>query len=332
MNEDFKIFLTDSHIKEEDYINASFEVKVKLQEAFTISRPKVAPQPVTGITEEQINFIVEKLATIEKGQNNVQKELTVLKEDVQKELTVLQEELTKELGILQVGVKHVLSFTNDPWEHIHSEQSEVVKENSKKHLKDVSDFYETPQSHYCMMLGPFTTHCSIICSHIWPNHTFGQGLELLDLSHTDVHSPRNFLRLHKSIEYAFDHKYITFIPSDCPPDNAPAGSICLKMIVLNPKLFDRTSSEGWFKASQKHIYFADLHDKNMNYVFVQGKQPFLHILAQHASNSFTSAYGYDWIKDEQDFLSKKERVIDLVRRSLGFVEESNNMQSFLRNI
>jgi hypothetical protein len=40
MKEDFKIFLTDRDINEEDYKNAPMEAKAKLVEAFENSRPK----------------------------------------------------------------------------------------------------------------------------------------------------------------------------------------------------------------------------------------------------------------------------------------------------
>ena len=52
---------------------------------------------------------------------------------------------------------------------------------------------------------------SIKNAHIWPNHTKGSGLALLQLDSSDMSSPRNFLRLQSRIEYAFDRLDTCFV-------------------------------------------------------------------------------------------------------------------------
>eukprot|EP00981_Chlorochromonas_danica_P008222 scaffold2066_cov229-Ochromonas_danica.AAC.6 len=75
------------------------------------------------------------------------------------------------------------------------------------------------------------SHCQIKCSHIWPKWTKGAGLEVLELSQNEVNNPRNFSRLHATIERAFDKKKLYFERVAIADD---PNLIQLKMVILDP--------------------------------------------------------------------------------------------------
>ena len=88
------------------------------------------------------------------------------------------------------------------------------------------------------MLRGNSTECHIICTHIWPSHTNGKELEEFDLVAIDVHHPRNFLRLQKDIERAFDHKrlYFEYV------DGAESNQIRLRVVLLDPEIREENIS------------------------------------------------------------------------------------------
>jgi hypothetical protein len=119
----------------------------------------------------------------------------------------------------------------DPWENIHSESTIAIEAVNTANLPIVSHYYNTPKSHYCMVLGK-CTHSNIICAHIWPDFTHGKGLSNLGLEEGDINNPRNFLRLHKTIESNFDKKRLTFLPVHSNDKDI----IILEVFVLDPSL------------------------------------------------------------------------------------------------
>ena len=219
--------------------------------------------------------------------------------------------MDEKLAPVKHGLNFVLQDAVDPWERIHTETTEVAKSIRAIQLKPVSDYYGTPQKHYCMVLGKIT-HAEIRCAHIWPNATAGRGLEAMGLSTTDVSSPRNFLRLHKSLEHAFDHKRLTFIPSN-PAESE--GLLSLRVFVLDPKLADE---EYEFASDYAGVVdkLATVHEKDFHYKFGRGKRPFLRLLAVHARRSFDKARMNGWIEDDVD-QSGQSRANELARMSLG---------------
>jgi hypothetical protein len=75
----------------------------------------------------------------------------------------------------------------------------------------------------------------------------GNFLESLGLSAADANSPRNFLRLNKSIEKAFDEKRLTFLKTPNKNENI----IQLKIVILDPDLKDEAK-----KDDDKNYYFV----------------------------------------------------------------------------
>jgi hypothetical protein len=99
-------------------------------------------------------------------------------------------------------------------------------------------------------------------------------LEVLELSQNEVNNPRNFLRLHATIEKAFDKKKLYFerVPTADP------NLIQLKVIILDPSLLQETIIKG----NNDAIAFNDINGKLFDYVFTHEnpkRKPFMRLLA-----------------------------------------------------
>ena len=200
----------------------------------------------------------------------------------------------------------VLESALDPWENIRSIGTEAIIAASTHHIDDVCAFYGVAKKRYCMVLGN-VTHSDIICSHIWPSHTNGNWLSSFDLSADDVNSPRNFLRLHKDIERAFDHKRLYFeYDGGGSPD-----PIVLRTVLLDPEVFSEN-----INVNDGTMPFRDVHEKELHYQFVGDTKPFLRLLSLHADRALSKARSMNWIADEGDMVSKRARNVDLARLSL----------------
>ena len=138
--------------------------------------------------------------------------------------------LDSKVSVLQYSFDCVLEDMLDPWEKIHSETTNAVKQAEKLNMSPVTNYYGIKSS-YCMVLG----NCGkkkVACAHIWPKHTHGKGLPSFGLEEKDINCPRNFLRLNKQIEINFYKKRLAFLPDHSNDDNI----IILKVFVLDPSL------------------------------------------------------------------------------------------------
>jgi hypothetical protein len=206
------------------------------------------------------------------------------------------------------ALKCVMSIMLDPWEGIKSEITEAVQNATMANLPVISTYYGIPQHHYCMVLGPGTTHCNIICAHIWPRHTYGRGLETFDLNPNDINEPRNFLRLHRTIENAFDHKRLYF---DLSENNHIDGQIILKVVILDPALKNVDLTYGGMTVKMSTIDNRDFH-----HVFTVPIKPYMRLLAVHANQAINKAYMMGWISDDLDYAARRDRALNLARLSL----------------
>lgn len=165
-----------------------------------------------------------------------------------------------------------------------------------------------------MMLGRDIENSHIICSHIWPKHTYGKGLDMFNLKHNDINEPRNFLRLHRDIEHAFDKKWLCF---DYEPISA--DEFKLKLRVVNPDLLDETKDVSIIKNNSrtKITTFGEINKETSDYIFTKEKKPFTRLLAAHANRTIHNARQFGWIPDESDYVSSLNRVIALARISLS---------------
>ena len=231
------------------------------------------------------------------------------------------EELQREVYASRAALSFVVEDALDPWETIHSEVSENVRQSESMNLKPVSEFYEIPSSHYCMVLGR-CTHSNIICAHIWPKRTHGKSLPALGLSQNDVNHPRNYLRLHEAIEKAFDRKRLTFLP--VPPEDGTNTDISFELVILDPAL----RGEG-FAANNTTISFADLDGQKIYHKFSIDKKPFCRLLAIHASKAFLRAKEMAWIADDGGLVEKRSRAYELARLSLSGPKDDSILRAFI---
>ena len=204
---------------------------------------------------------------------------------------------------IRISIKCALELILDPWEQIHSELTEKIEAESTVHLVDVSAFYGTDIKHYCMVLG-HVTNCHIICAHIWPKLTMGKGLSALGLDRSDVNSPRNFLRLHKSIERAFDKKRLCF------SYNMEGGDIRFVVSILDPDLLQET-----YEADGNTVSFSQLDNLPCHYKFVPPAKPFVRLIAVHAIKALENAQALGWV-DAGEIPARRQRALDLARLSI----------------
>jgi hypothetical protein len=257
-----------------------------------------------GLTKEDIATIMKE-------------EMKVMKEEMKEEM---KEQMKVTMGPINRALQCVLEISLDPWENIRSITTENLIKETVPHLQEISEFYVVPKSKYCMVLGP-ATHCDVICAHIWPACTHGSGLEHLDLQRDDVNNPRNFLRLQRNIEKAFDDKrlYFDFI------DVKEGGNVCLRVRLLDPTI----QSEEILYNNQT-ITFSQIEEKYFHHQFVNEKKPFLRLLSLHADKALTKARAMKWIEDEADMTARREKNLALARLSLD-EEKQQNLKAFFQS-
>ena len=236
---------------------------------------------------------------------SVRDELKIIRDDLKiiRDGDLFNNLFNKALDPIRTSLRHALEVLLDPWEQVHSEITEKLEAESSLHIDDVSKFYGTLKSKYCMMLGK-ATDCHIICAHIWPKLTAGKGLEAVGLHSVDINNPRNYLRLHKSIETAFDKKRLCF------SFVMDGEAIRFVVNILDPSLLNEK-----FKASGDEICFESLQDSSFDYKFVPPVKPFLRLIAIHATKALEKAQNLGWV-DAGDLPARRERALELARLSL----------------
>lgn len=172
-----------------------------------------------------------------------------------------------------------------------------------------------------MVLGK-VTHCDIICSHLWPQCTAGRGLETLGLKSEDLTNPRNFLRLHTTIEKAFDRKRLTFIPAD-EFVSGVGHPVSLKVVILDPKLNEEPLLYG-----DTVTTMGALHNKVFHYKFLPEKTPFLRVIAIHAFRAHQKAMHNLWLDDSALVFERQRKAKELARQSLDKADPSFVMKRF----
>ncbi len=222
---------------------------------------------------------------------------------------------------LEASISFVLSEATDPWEGIHSEVSATAKERASHFLVEISTYYGIPRAHYCMVLGK-ATHCDIICAHLWPQRTAGRGMETFGLNSEDLTNPRNFLRLHNTIEKAFDCKRLAFLPADDFVSGV-GNPVSLKVVILDPKLHQEPLSHG-----DTSTTMGALHNKAFHFKFPREKSPFLRVIAIHAFRAHRKAMDNLWLDDSALVYEGQRRAKELAHKLLDKDDPSFVMQRF----
>jgi hypothetical protein len=123
----------------------------------------------------------------------------------------------------------------------------------------------------------------------------------------DISKERNFLRLHSSIEHAFDRKQLYF-----KYHGEDATTISLKVQVMDPDFF----SLSIFDNNRKQIcLFGDIHDRTIT--FCLKNKPFMRLLALHGLRTLSHARTKRWINDDTvEMEQDHERAREMARMSL----------------
>lgn len=215
-------------------------------------------------------------------------------------LSEFRREVRSEIAPTKKLLNLVIAELLDPWEKIHSETESTIEAAEQKNLEPVSSFYGI-QKKACMLLGR-VTHCKIKCAHIWPRWTKGNGLEAFDLNNADVNNPRNFLRLHRAIERAFDRKRLVIAPETL----GSGGELTLKIVILDPSL--HSESLEYNNATEP---FSTIDNKLFSHVFVPKKM-------QAASQPRCAGHGQSQdAEDDAEMAATRSRAVEMARRSLG---------------
>jgi HNH endonuclease len=193
----------------------------------------------------------------------------------------------------------------DGWEWITNAHT---VSNSSSVCDAALDYYDLAAKNYCQILGENTKH--VVNAHIWPHHN-KRNLVLVDLQPTDADKPRNILRLHRDIEYHFDHKDVTFIQSG-------SDVFCLK--VLNPKIGIKT-------LLGTTVTFDKIDGRPL--CFPREKMPWRRLLSTHSIFAHRFARDMGWLLD--DALTAAEvNANELLEFSLDG-EAQDRMKRFLQS-
>ena len=120
----------------------------------------------------------------------------------------------------------------------------------------------------------------VVNAHIWPKHTRSENLlSMFGLSADNLDDPRNYLRLSKSLDVAFDNKAITVIEQN--------GKLIL--YVLHDSLKQKFVSNTKYTFNDCHLWPLKFGNSN---------RPFFRILAAHCRNSFIDAFRLKQIDSE----------------------------------
>ena len=227
-------------------------------------------------------------------------------------------QMDSKVGQIADSIGHVVSDMLDPWRIIHTEDG---SEREGESLKSTILKYYNIEARDCMIVGNVHRQDSAITNaHLWPNHTKGKGLTLFGLDTDEVANPRNFLRLQKQIEHAFDHQQIVF-----DPVFESSSSFRLKIVVLDGELLKNKSTlfrtvllkSGRRKARRVHVDFTweKLNGFMSNYTFSSALKPFTRVILHHYVQSHIFAASRGWIVP-QDIPPSRLHALELARNSL----------------
>jgi hypothetical protein len=235
------------------------------------------------------------------------------------------ESIRKVVETALVPVTHALSFvvseSMNPWARIRTESSSSVSDTGSRRLgTTVEEFYNIKHN-VCMVAGKVMKkwiHDPVVSAHIWPKHTKGAGLDSLGLKGEDLHSARNILRLHKAIEYAFDHMWIMLEEESFKED-----CLIMKVVLLN-KSFNADLVAKWpivaVTGRKGHRVehpktLRDFDGASLHWKFRGDRKPFLRLLSMHSIRAIKCAQQNGWIEGS-DSSARLENAGALAAHSL----------------
>jgi hypothetical protein len=242
--------------------------------------------------------------------------------------------INEALKPMKASLNIILSEMLCPWENIRSASSSAA-DTAAPSARDLQNFYCIDQQ-TCMVLGKLPAINSVANvqrAHIWPKHTFGKGLEILQLDPDSMNSPRNYLLLQKEIEQHFDRMQIMFLPcSSLLPETLSLRVVVLDVSLLSEDLVLQTNS----KTHSHSIPWISLNNMRFDHQFTGDKKPFLRLIAQHAFCALRKAEKAGFVTGET-FPVLGNETIELARNSLedGQIRaliEHNKLHSLLVHV
>ena len=183
--------------------------------------------------------------------------------------------------LIEIMKQLVLSQAN-PYEAI--SESHFSKQDSEETRKESIQFYGLKSEHHCQILGPSDKHVKVVNAHIWPRSATNQ-LPIFGLAVSDIHNPRNVLRLHQCIERAFDRREVALVPGE----GAHANQFFLKVFPGNL----RTT-----KLKGTNITFDEIDGKTLDLPGDDNHLPFRRLLAHHVVLCHRYAREKAWLDGE----------------------------------
>jgi hypothetical protein len=224
-------------------------------------------------------------------------------ETLVKAIAEKQDSIAEKQDSIVGALTYVVEDTLDPWRCIRSSDGSNAMSKDKLRRTDLVLQFYSIQANVCMILGECdqVTYVNknddveiaerVINAHLWPDFTKGRGLNFLSLDCEEINSPRNFLRLHKTLESAFDRQQIVF---DLVVENNPSA-FRLKTVVLDPDLLD--SNKPIEISASKTTLWRDIHNTCSHWEFQKdGKKPYTRVIAQHLHTTTKKAEILDWIQ------------------------------------
>lgn len=219
--------------------------------------------------------------------------LPSLQEDVsiiiKQELSQLINQNKEQNQVILKLMKMTLRQKLNPWVAFNSETKTEIEKNDKFQKDKILRFYKMKyrinSDRICMILGKVNPLSEVVCAHIYPSYTRGEGLELFELQDSNINDARNFLRLHKDIEEAFDKRFLSFEFLEFK------NNVYLQPIIFKPQLMDQ-------EISNENIKFSQIHeriDPKKNFRFPKKKFPYRRILSQHFRCCVEQAIDAGWI-------------------------------------
>lgn len=199
--------------------------------------------------------------------------------------------------ILNMMKKHVAAQL-DPYETI--SESHYSQQDSADARNNSINFYGLQSEKHCQVLGPNQQeHVKIVNAYIWPRCATDQ-LVTFELERSEIHNPRNILRLHQRLERAFDKREITFV------QGVEVNEFKLKLLNENLR---NTMLKG------TNVTFGSVEGNSLQ-IAEEGSLPYRRLLGHHALVSYRHAKAQGWLESTEDLSHAEVQASNMMEHSL----------------
>eukprot|EP00977_Amphora_coffeiformis_P012653 scaffold3189_cov166-Amphora_coffeaeformis.AAC.9 len=192
----------------------------------------------------------------------------------------------------------------DPYETI--SESHYSQQDSAEVRNKAIAYYGLQSAKHCQVLGPDQQeHVKIVNAHILPRSATDQ-LPIFRLEKSDVHNPRNILRLHQCLERDFDKREITFVQGDQTNE--------FKLKLLNESLRN-TELKG------TNITFGSVEGSSLQ-IYQDGRLPYRRLLARQSLLSHRHARAQGWLESTEDLSHAEIQASNMIGHSLDALAQA----------